>query len=260
MISILEMQEAAQRIRIDILRVAAEGKKSTHIGSCLSIVEILVTLFLRILRPQDIFVLSKGHGGLGYYAVLKEVGLLNEEQLYSFESDGGELGCHPSRLPQAGIVYSSGSLGMGLSYVCGLALASKLKNEDKRYYVLLGDGECNEGSVYEAACFASQNMLNITIVVDKNELQADGLTSNIINIDIKRLLQSLGINTISCDGHSFEYLLQACEIIDRPLAIVANTIKGKGVSFMENNNDWHHKPLVREKFEQAKREILLNEH
>ena len=260
MLSIPEMQEAAKRVRIDILRMAVGRKKPTHIGSSLSMVEILITLLLYVLRQQDVFVLSKGHGGLGYYAVLKEIGFFNEEQFFSYETDGSELGRHPGKISQAGIVYSNGSLGMGLSYVCGLAMASKLKNEDKRYFVLLGDGECNEGSVYEAACFASKNRLNITIIVDNNDLQADGFTSNILDIDIKRLFESVGIKTVSCDGHSFQCLLQACEVFNQPSAVVAKTVKGKGVSFMEHNNDWHYKPLVQAKFEQAEREILSYEH
>jgi len=256
-----ELIETAKSMRLDILRLAAragaEGK-GAHIAPSLSMVEILTVLFTSIMRPQDVFVLSKGHGGLAYYVALKESGIITDEQLDSYEVDGGDFPGQPSKNSENGIVYSGGSLGMGLSYACGLALANKKRGEDKRIYVLVGNGELNEGSNWEAVLLAKQqNLGNITVIVDDNGMQSDGRSTEILDVDLASVFKSFGWQTLPCNGHSVFELLIAFEPSesDKPKVVLAKTVKGKGVSFMENNNSWHHNRLNDEQYRNAVREV-----
>ena len=248
-------------IRQNILRVAAKAGsegKGAHIASSLSMVEVMTVLITKIMRTHDVFILSKGHGALAYYAALKEAGIITDAQLSSFEADGGDFPGQPSKSAENGIVFSSGSLGMGLSYACGLALASKRHGYDKMVYVLLGDGELNEGSNWEAVMFAKQYMLNnLVAVVDFNKMQSDGKTEDILNVDLESVFRSFGWQTYLCDGHSIGELLAAFSFSENkaPVVILAKTIKGKGVSFMENNTAWHHNRLSNEQYQTAIGEI-----
>lgn len=256
---------AAKSMRSNVLRLAAragaEGK-GAHIAPSLSMVEILAVLFTEIMSPQDLFVLSKGHGGLAYYTALKETGFINDEQLNTFETDGGSLPGQPSKSVEHGIVFSSGSLGMGLSYACGLALASKKQGDNRNIYVLLGDGELNEGSNWEAIMLARQhNLDNVIAVVDYNGMQSDGMSENILDVDLERAFRSFGWQTEICNGHSVEELRIAfcARRYGVPLVVLAKTTKGKGVSFMENDNTWHHNRLGKEQYIEAMREVEVDE-
>jgi len=251
----------AKSMRLNILRLAAragvEGK-GAHIAPSLSMVEILAVLFIKVMRLQDVFVLSKGHGGLAYYTALKEAGIITGEQLDSFETDGGDFPGQPSKKNENGIAFSSGSLGLGLSYACGLAIAAKRQCNDKKIYVLLGDGELNEGSNWEAVMFAKHQKLgNIVAVVDYNGMQSDGASKEILGMDLESMFKALGWQTRICNGHSIDELAAAFEFSERevPNVILAKTIKGKGVSFMENNNVWHHNRLNDEQYQNALREV-----
>jgi transketolase len=256
-----KLNAVAKDMRLNILnmsaRAGAEGK-SVHIAPALSMVEILAVLFTEAMRPQDVFILSKGHGGMAYYAALNSSGYITDEQLDTFDCDGTDFCGHPSKNIKNRIVFSSGSLGMGLSYACGLAISAKKHDEDKNIYVLLGNGELNEGSNWESIMFAKQQKLdNIIAIVDNNGMQSDGNSAEVLDVNWKNAFDSFGWQTRVCDGHSTEELACAFEFSagDSPLVILANTIKGKGVSFMENDNSWHHNRLSDNQHQDAIKEV-----
>lgn len=262
MADIDQIKSASKRMRLDILRLAYKaGKKGAHIAPSLSMVEILSALFLGVLRrDKDEFVLSKGHGGLCYYTALYQEGRITGEQLDTFEENGGDFPGQPSKSEENGIIYSSGSLGLGLSYACGIAWDAKRNGLDKKVYVLLGDGELNEGSVWESAMFAShQGLSNLIAVIDWNGMQSDGFSRDILSLDLETVWSSYGWNVIICDGHKEEELLDAfkCANSLRPTVILAKTVKGKGVSFMENDRSWHHNHLNEEQYRRAMGEVEL---
>ena len=256
----------AESIKDRILRTALESGQPCHIGGSLSIVHILATLFSSVIRlntedPQDptrdIFILSKGHCVLAYYATLCEFGFMREDVLSSFQRNGSDLIAHPVKNETLGIESSNGSLGQGLSFGLGIALGMQLdKMLDRRVYVLMGDGECNEGSVWEAAGSAAEfNLCNLTAIVDLNGLRNDG--SNSIYSDslkLRNIWEAFGWNVVCVDGHHCNALKNAFDLAakcsERPTVILAKTIKGKGVKFMEGNNDWHHNRLTAKVFEQ----------
>jgi transketolase len=255
------IEALAKSVRLSILRLANQSNKNgngAHIAPSLSEVEILTVLFAEIIGENDLFVLSKGHGGLGYYAALKETGSLTAEQLDSFETNGGDFAGQPSKNANIGIVFSSGSLGMGLSYACGLALAAKKRSIDRKIYVLLGDGELNEGSNWEAAMFAAHNKLdNLVAIVDYNGMQSDGFSSDIMGLNLESIWKVFGWQTLSCDGNSVSAVREVFKTNanDEPVVILAKTTKGKGVSFMENNIAWHHSRLSDNQYEEAVKEV-----
>lgn len=242
------------RTRKDILIAALKaGKTGAHIAPSLSLVEIVLAVLMNS-KEREQLILSKGHGGLGYYAAMHQLGLITKEQFDSFEENGGEFPGQPSRSDRNRVQYSSGSLGMGLSYGVGLAYA----NPSFRQYVILGDGEMNEGSVWEAAALAVQLKLgNLVAIIDNNGMQSDGTCAQIMGLDLRKILEAYGWNVVECDGHSIVAVEKAicAEITEKPLAILARTVKGKGISFMEHNNEWHHHELKSEEYEAATAEI-----
>lgn len=261
---------AADRIRQYVLEVAYHaGKKGAHLGGGLSIIEILATLFIGKMKIiaedpkwkyRDRFILSKGHGSLAYYTALESSGIISKEELFTFEKNGGILPCASSFNPDIGIEYSNGTLGFGLSYGVGLALASQKSGIPYHVFVLMGDGECNEGSVWEAAMSAPHFKLsNITAIIDLNSLQSDGKTNDVLNINLENMWKGFGWDVIIVEnGHNVTQLFDAFEqpcIEGKPRVIIAHTIKGNGISFMENNNEWHHHILTKEKFDAAMKEL-----
>ncbi len=187
---------------------------------------------------------------------MHQMGMITDEQFDSFEQNGGEFPGQPSKSQYNKIEYSSGSLGMGLSYALGVALAKK-KNSGT-VYVVVGDGELNEGSNWEAAALASQYGLdNLIVIVDNNSLQSDGSCKDIVGQNLIALWQAYGWHVEECDGHSIDELKRSfkCEHDHRPLTVLANTVKGKGVSFMENNNAWHHAVLKEDDYNKAVQEV-----
>ena len=235
----------------------------------ISIIEITATLFGAIMRydrnnpewsERDRFILSKGHGVLGYYAALAEAGFVPTEDLLTFEKTESYLVGHPVINREKGIEFSNGSLGMGLSLGIGVALAGKRRNSEYKVYVLMGDGECNEGSVWEAAMAATHFKLdNLVAIIDKNNFQLGGPNSDIMSVgDLVAKWRSFGWDVVEVDGHNIGELYDAfcrVNIPKKPVAIVANTIKGKGVSFAENNNAWHHAVLTKSQYELAIAEL-----
>ena len=229
--------------------------------------EIMSALYLGIMNidPDDLknenrdrFILSKGHGVLAQYTALKQLGIISDAELMGFKKSGTRLFAHPSKNPDIGIEFSSGSLGQGISLAVGTAMALKRKNNPARVFVLVGDGECDEGSVWEATASAAHFQLdNLTIIVDKNELQYDGRTSDILNMEnLSEKFSAFGFDVKEADGHNIEELLTALEYkSSRPIALIAHTVKGKGVSFMENNPVWHNGKLTEKQYLQAMNEL-----
>ena len=265
----VDIKYFAKNIRKNILNMAfTAGASSAHIGGALSIADIMSVLFVTKMRfkekdplfnNRDRFILSKGHACLAYYASLFEKKLLNKNDLLTFEKNGSDLLGHPVRNMKKGIEFSTGSLGMGLSLGIGVALSLKKKKLDNHVYVVLGDGECNEGSVWEAAMSASHFKLNnITVFIDNNNFQQTGSNDQIMSLgDLANKWKSFNWNTITIDGHDFDQINQSFEnkSSDLPNAIIAKTIKGKGISIFENNNNWHHAVITKKIFEDAMIEI-----
>jgi len=245
---------------------------ASHIGSCLSSADILSTLYTEILNVfpsdpensyRDIFILSKGHAAAILYAVLAEKGFFPKSWLNDYACNGSLLLGHASHLVP-GVEVSTGSLGHGLPIACGMAMARRKDNNPSKVFVLLSDGELNEGSNWESFLFAPHHRLsNLTVLVDYNKIQSFGYTNQILNLEPLGLkFQSFGWYVSEVDGHNIEQLLYAlkntrhCEI-DRPHIIICNTVKGKGVSFMEDKLEWHYKSPNNDELEQALAELKL---
>jgi len=257
----------ANEIRLSVLNAIYRSGKG-HIGGAYSCTDILIALYYGgVLKydaknpkwdKRDRFILSKGHAAIALYAVFSDLGYFKETELESF-NNSGMLGEHPDiNIP--GIEINSGSLGHGLGVGAGMALAAKLDAKKYRTFVLLGDGECNEGSVWEAVMFAAhQNLDNLTAIVDRNRLCIHGSTEEINQLDpLDKKFEAFGWEVESLDGHDIEEIISKIKenLSGRPKMIIANTIKGKGVSFMENIASWHHGSLSDELYQKAKSELL----
>jgi transketolase len=251
--SVAEMEAMAKKLRRHIITMIGKAG-SGHPGGSLSAVEILTALYFKLMRhkprdPQwedrDRFILSKGHAAPLLYAVLAECGYFPVEELLTLRQLDSRLQGHTDRTITPGVEMSAGSLGQGLSFALGVALADRLDGQDYRVYVLLGDGECNEGQVWEAAMAASHYSVdNLTAIVDNNGQQIDGWNCDVMSLDpFAAKWQAFGWKVIEVDGHSIPQLIaafkEAQKVKGQPAVIIAHTVKGKGVSFMENNPDFH---------------------
>ena len=260
-IEIAGLKEKAWEIRRKIIQTVVWAGGG-HAGGALSQTDILVALYYRYLnvdpqRPdwedRDRVVLSKGHGGVGYAPILADKGDFSEELLKKFNHTGSPFGMHLDRLKVAGVDASTGSLGHGLPMAAGLALGAKLQQKPWRTYCIVGDGECHEGSIWEAAMFAAHYKLdNLTGFVDRNKLCIDGVIDEIMAIEpLKEKWLSFGWHVLEVDGHDFAQLGCAIEEAqttkEKPTMIIANTVKGKGVDYMENVAAWHYGGLDSEK-------------
>ena len=265
---IISIKKLTKEIRKNILRMSlAAGASSSHFGGSLSTVELLATLYNSVLKfdvsnplweDRDRFILSKGHACLGYYSVLCEKGYFTKEDLNLFEKNGSFLLGHPVINKNKGIEFSNGSLGMGLSLGIGVAIAAKKIKKNYKVFVLIGDGECNEGSVWEASMSASHFKLNnLTAILDKNNLQQTGSNEEIMSTNkLGDKWRSFNWEVREVDGHNIKQILEAFNYVsEKPKLILANTIKGKGFSFSENNNDWHHKIMTKKQYDDALKEL-----
>ena len=259
-------------MRVNLLKMTYQvGSIGAHIGGSLSLVEIMATLYLDIMNidkdrlsdnSRDRLILSKGHGVMAQYAAMAEKGILSEERLFDFKKDDNGLPAHPSMDPSIGIEFSSGSLGQGLSLGVGSALALRYQKNDKpSIFVVVGDGECDEGQIWEAAMTAGHFKLeNLICIIDRNHLQYDGNTSDVKRKDnLASMWRSFGWQVAECDGHNIRELhetLTAAKLSDGPFAVIANTIKGKGVSFMESQASWHNNRLTEDQLAQAIQEVV----
>jgi len=233
----------AKQIRIRILQLSHKAK-SSHIGSCLSIVEILVILYKNFINKKNIFILSKGHAGLAYYCVLQKFGYFSNKTLDSYGNNNTILLSHVShKVP--GVEFSTGSLGHGLPYATGRALAEKINKTNNKIFVLISDGELNEGTTWESLLFATFHELeNLIIIIDYNKIQSLDFTKNVLKLEpLYKKLQFFGCNVKNINGHNFTQIYKSFLVRKnkKPTVIIANTIKGKGVHFMENSISWHYK-------------------
>ena len=239
-----------------------------HFGGGLSLVEILYVLFKYVMnidyddlsnKNRDRLVFSKGHGTLALYAVMSLMGIIPKEELLTYKADITRLTAHPSKNKELGFDFSTGSLGQGLSMAVGQAIAMKINNNPHKIFVILGDGECDEGQIWEAAMMASHQKLdNLVVIVDFNKIQYDGSVDQILSLEpFSDKWRSFGWNTTEVDGHDIEELKSAFSDLKQngPNVLIAHTVKGKGVSFMEGNPKWHHGILSDDKLDEALKEM-----
>lgn len=262
---IANLKEHAKNIRLNVVKMIANAS-SGHPGGSLSAADLLTVLYFEEMDinkenassiDRDRFVLSKGHASPLLYAVLCEKGLIPEEELLTFRSIHSRLQGHPNMNYVDGVDMSTGSLGQGISAAVGMAMANQLDHNDHRIYTLLGDGECEEGQVWEAAMAAAHYQLdNLCAIVDFNGLQIDGNIKDVLNpTPIDEKFKAFNWNVVTIDGHDFEQIHDAFEKArnckGKPTMILAHTTKGKGVSFMENNAAWHGSAPNEEQLKQA---------
>lgn len=265
------LEEAARNIRKGILTQVFYSQ-SGHPGGSLSAVEILTYLYFEEMNidvrepkkpDRDRFILSKGHASPVYYAALANRGYFPVEDLKTFRKFGSHLQGHPCMQECPGVDMSTGSLGQGFAVASGMALSAKMSGDDYRVYALCGDGELQEGEIWETAMFAGHKKLNnLTVLIDNNNLQIDGTVMEVCNPHpIEDKFRDFHFRTICIDGHDFHQIGAALDLargeMERPTAIIASTIKGKGISFMENRAEWHGKAPDRNQYEQAMRELEM---
>lgn len=265
-----ELEKYCKQSRRNIIKMVYNAQ-SGHIGGSLSSVEIMTVLFHKCMKltpkwdkdkefpNRDRFVLSKGHVSPIYYCVLSQMGFFPENELMTFRKLGSKLQGHPATFCP-GVDAATGSLGQGIAIACGMAMGLKLDKKSARVYVLMGDGELQEGSVWEAFMDApARHLNNLTVIIDRNGLQIDGKTEDIKPLNnLKAKIRAFNWNVIEIDGHDLNQIYEAIELsktAEHPTAIIANTIKGKGVSFMENNPGWHGTAPKQDDYEKAMKEL-----
>ena len=263
--NIQDLENKAKKIRSNIINQIYNAK-SGHPGGSLSSADILTALYFNEMNvnpnepkcnTRDRFILSKGHAAPVLYSTLAEKGFFEEEKLYNLRKIDSILQGHPDMNKVPGVDMTTGSLGQGLSAANGMAIAAKLDNLDYRVYCLLGDGEIEEGQIWEAAMTSSHYKLdNLCVIVDNNNLQIDGAIDKVMNsYPIDKKFESFGFNVINIDGNNMEEILKAFEVAkyikEKPTAIIAKTVKGRGISFMENQVGWHGKAPNEEEYKNA---------
>ena len=263
----MDSKRLAKVIRLYALEMVRNAKAS-HIGSILSLADIIAVLYADILNvrsyepnwsERDRFVLSKGHAGAAVYAALAECGFFKQTELKTYGKDGSLLSCHISHKDVPGVEISTGSLGQGCCMACGMALHAKLRGQRYKVYTVIGDGECDEGSVWEMAMFAAhQGLNNFNVIIDNNGMQATGFNRDVLELSpLVKKWKSFGWEAIEVDGHNHDEL--RAELVKenggRPRVFLAHTIKGKGVSFMENQLLWHYRDPQGSYYEEARKEL-----
>lgn len=261
-----KIKKLSHKIRKNILDISYNSGEPSHIGGALSLVEILAVIYsnfnIKVSKPVDRFILSKGHGFLVLLSTLCCKNFIKKRDILQFQKNGSNFIAHPIMNKSIGIETSNGSLGQGLSFGVGLAISYKKKENYNSIIVVVGDGECYEGSIWEAAITATENNLNnLFVVVDCNGHQNDGAINKMMSFkEMKKKWLGFGWNVNSCDGHNISEIIKAFKknSKSKPTAIIANTIKGKGVNFMENNNDWHHGRLTKSLYLESIKSINKN--
>ncbi|MBZ9577554.1 transketolase [Patescibacteria group bacterium] len=254
------MKEIAKKIRRKVIDLLYKHK-ACHLGSCMSCIEIIVALYFKVMKPEDKFILSKGHAAAALYTVLAEKGIIDWDELYEkyYEKGHEYWGLVHHTVP--GVEFSTGSLGHGLPVACGMTLAMKRDKNKGKVYCLMSDGEMDCGTTWESALFAAHHKLdNLVVIVDRNWWQAFGKTEEVIKLEpLKDKWEAFGWVVSEADGHNFEDLLEAFEKIPpverKPHIIICHTIKGKGISFAENKMEWHYYNLTQELYERAKKDL-----
>jgi transketolase len=265
----VRLQEIARQVRLDIVEMLYRSG-SGHLGGSLSAADILVALFFAEMRTKpddscwlhrDRFILSKGHGAPALYAVLSRLGFFPREELATLRQFGSILQGHPDSACTPGVEIPTGSLGQGLSIANGLALASRMDRLNSRIYILMGDGEIQEGQIWEAAMSAAHYKLdNLTAIVDRNRLQIDGRTADVMSVEpLPEKWRAFGWHTLEVDGHNLPQLLEALKtcrgVTGKPSIIIAHTVKGKGVSVFEDKAKYHGVAPNDEEYQQALKEL-----
>ena len=265
----INYEKTAKEIRKMVLEMKF-ASQSSHIGSAFSCVDILTVLYFKILRinpekpkaeNRDRFILSKGHAGSALYATLAERGFFRKKILEDYCQNGKKLAGHATKDCVPGVEVSTGSLGHGLPIGAGMALAGKKDNKKYRVFVLMSDGECDEGSNWEAALFASHHKLdNLVAIIDYNKFQAFGKTNEILNLEpLKDKWTAFGWSVKEINGHNYSEIKESLKAIpfkkNKPSIVIAHTIKGKGISFMEGRLEWHYKSPKKDEFELAIKEL-----
>lgn len=256
----MELKQIAKEIRKNIL-LQVHTANSGHPGGALSCADILTAIYYNLIKEGDKVILSKGHASAALYAVLAEKGFFPKEELTSFRKINSRLQGHPSYVKTPGVDASSGSLGQGLSIANGIALSFKLDKKENHVYCILGDGEIQEGQIWEAAMSANKYKLNNLIAfLDYNKLQIDGENDEVMPVaPVKEKFEAFGFNVKEINGHDFSEIINAVNDSkkqEKPSLIIANTIKGKGVSFMEGKAKWHGKAPNKEEYEMAMEELI----
>ncbi|MGE5604343.1 MAG: transketolase [Bacteroidota bacterium] len=268
MTTVGEMQRTAQQLRVEVIKMIYQAR-SGHSGGSLSCAEILTVLYERFLRirptepnwpDRDRFILSKGHAAPALYVTLSRKGYFEPALLGTLRQLNSCLQGHPCMFKLPGVEMSTGSLGMGISVGIGMALSARTAGKDYRTFVLCGDGELQEGQNWEALMAAAKwNLANLTVIIDRNHVQLDGKEADIMPLgDLTAKIKAFGMNTLTCDGHNVESLITAFESAlgsGEPSVIIAETVKGKGVSFMENQSAWHGKQISDADYDLAIREL-----
>ena len=264
-----DLKKISNEMRINIIKMIHAGG-SGHPGGSLSCIDILAVLFFNKIKrnkenalspDRDRFILSKGHGVPALYAILSKCGLIPEEDLMTLRKLGSKLQGHPDRMVIPFVEASTGSLGQGLSIAEGMALAGKIDNKRYKVYCIIGDGETQEGQIWEAILSIPKFKLdNLVVILDYNKAQIDGYTKDVLDLDpVKDKLLAFNWNVYEIDGHDFKVIQDTLDKTDekngKPHFIIANTVKGKGVSFMENKVDWHGKAPNKEETEKAVQEL-----
>lgn len=268
----MKIEKISKQVRLDIIKMINKGS-SSHIGSALSCVDLVISVYKYFLNhdpnnpkdpDRDIFILSKGHAGAAVYATLANLGFFDRAKLDTHYQDDSDLSGHVSHKNVPGVEFSTGSLGHGLSVGAGVALAIRKKNQMRKVCVLLSDGECDEGSIWEAAMFASHHKLNnLLCIVDYNKLQSLDTVSNTLELEpFNMKWESFGWKVLEVDGHDFkaiEKTLILASESEKPVCIIANTTKGKGVSFMEDSVLWHYRTPKDDEFDDAISELIQDD-
>lgn len=261
----------SKQIRLDnksiylrkLILMCLKSEKRGHVGSAMSLVEILRVLYNKYIKKNNSkFILSKGHGCLALYSILYDKGYIKKKDLENAGNFNSILGGHPEHDKVNGVEISTGALGHGLPIAVGMALASKIKKINKKYYVVCGDGELNEGSMWEAMLSASKHSLkNLILLIDYNKLQSYGRTNEILDLEpLTAKLKSFNFNTVNINGHSIKEIDNAIRKANssrkKPTAIICHTVKGKGIKIAENNPFWHHKSMLTDKdFEEIEKSL-----
>lgn len=268
----MDAKKFANKIRQHVLNMTSRAG-ATHIGSIFSVVDIVSVLYLKILHTdpkkpkwakRDRFILSKGHAGAAIYATLAELGFFSVKELDKYYTDGSKFSGHVSHKDIPGVELSTGALGHGLGVATGMAYNAKLKKQPHNVFVLLSDGECDEGSVWESALFAGHHQLdNLVVIIDYNKIQCISRTKDTLDLEpLADKWESFKFRILEVDGHDHTKLescfKQALKVKDKPVCIIAHTIKGKGVSFMEDDILWHFRTARDGEFDKALQELKKN--
>lgn len=266
----MNLRKLSNNLRFSLIMISNKTK-TPHLASSLSCIDIVTTLYHSVLKinkknlksnERNRFILSKGHAATSLYVALEYKNLITKKELNSYSKQGSLLEEHPSpKVP--GVEAATGSLGHGLPIACGIALSSKITKKNFMTYILMSDGECNEGSVWEAALFASAKKLNnLCAFVDYNKWQATGKSKDILNLgSLTKKFKQFGWSIIEIDGHNHDLIFKACQRAikekHKPTMVIANTTKGKGVSFMEDDNNWHYKIPSDEEVKMSQKELEI---